>query len=1362
MSRFFISHAGKDYREARALRQWLIQQEPPLANEIFLDVERDGGIDIGNEWVDELRRAGYRAETIICLLSPTWERSPECRAEFRLATYLSRRILCARLEPYDERSITADWQRCDLFGDGPKEEIDVGDNGPPVSFALDGLRRLKDGIRGSGFEALSFPWPPKAEDNRLPYRGREHYDERDAGVFFGRDAAIIDSLQRVQDMRDAGGGYFVLRGPTGVGLTSFLRAGLLPRLRINDLHYVALDVVKCGHEVLTGEFGLAQAIFGLRQKLGLTGMDLGDIKEICQRQHDKLPGVLTECQRAAADTLPDDDRDDQMPTVVLPLDNAELLCTPEAGLEELVFRELLQLIGSDPAASATLIVVSAVHAHNYSLLLKPKALLADRDPVVVDLAPIQDNRFEAIIKGPMERSKESVNPFVIEATLTQRLLDDYSGGPAMLPLLSLCLRDLVVDYANDRRVTLDEYNGSESRIDQLLQREVDGAIAAGAGNRDTELAALNDAFIPWLVTVDDNGRPTGARARWTELPQRSQPAVNRLVERRLLFKATDDDGNTIVGLATNRLLSAWQDLASWTVKESSNLKNLRAIEQSYRDWRDGERDAGHLLSREKLRLAEPLERSPQYGGRLAPMRGFLATSRSARIASLRKWLAVVSVLAIVASTCAVVAVISTVDAHHQRNIARGQYMNALGTQLIAEAGNMLTGRRSDGDERALQQILASRTLTETPDYNALYAAATQLVSTSKIIDAPQFLHGTAVSRDGKYVASASFTYFPEIKTGRVRIWEAATGKLVGTPERDHPDNAWNVAFSPDGHTLVSGSSDRTLQRWDTATGQPTGAPMTGHTDQVYSVAYNNAGTRIVSAGQDGTIRQWDAQDGKQIGTPIDAKSGVVWTVAYSPDGSRIVSGGSDGTVRQWSADSGAPLGPTMTGHDANVWSVAYSRDGQRIVSGSQDTTIRQWQTADGAPILPVITGHRATISGVTYVADTHHIVAGSTDGIVRQWDGDSGRPIGPPLQGQTNAIMSVAVDYKGDQIVSGSSDNTIRIWRPNVLGLGGPVQSVAFSQDQSAIASATGPWVSMRDGSDGQMVGSPIQTGSPVTALALSDDGTRVVSGGADGAVRAWDSGGSPVGVPMNGHTGKVLSVAVNERGDRVVSGGTDGTVRVWKVATGREVAPTIRIPNGFQVQAVAFSPDGSLVASGSDDNLVRLWKADTGEFVREFQGNLGEVTSIAFNDDGTRLVAGGLDTMSHLFDTASGQQLQYFPGHHQTVGSVAIDPSGKHVASGSDDQSVRLWDASNGQMIGTPINGLAARIIKVAFSPDGKTFTVAAADGTVAKWPTEATEKDLCAKLTVNMSRSRWPEWVAPDVEWRELCKGLPERVEE
>ena len=275
--------------------------------------------------------------------------------------------------------------------------------------------------------------------------------------------------------------------------------------------------------------------------------------------------------------------------------------------------------------------------------------------------------------------------------------------------------------------------------------------------------------------------------------------MNRFVERRLLVKDVDDEGNTVVGLVTDRILRDWREMAGWVLAELPNLKSLRTLDQAYRDWDSSGRDTGHLLPRAKLTQAEPLERSSAlYGRRLAPMQRFLSASRGARIRSLRKSLAVVSVLTVVAVVCAIIAVVKTFDANHQRDVARAQYREALSTKLVAEAGNMLAGTRSDGDERAIQQILASRTLTDQRDDNALYAAATQLASTSKIIDAPEFLHGIAISRDGKYVASASFMNpWANVMSGRVRIWEADSGKPVGEPVRLHKDNAWSVAFSPD-------------------------------------------------------------------------------------------------------------------------------------------------------------------------------------------------------------------------------------------------------------------------------------------------------------------------------------------------------------------------------------------------------------------------------------------------------------------------------------------------------------------------------------------------------------------------------------
>ena len=75
----------------------------------------------------------------------------------------------------------------------------------------------------------------------------------------------------------------------------------------------------------------------------------------------------------------------------------------------------------------------------------------------------------------------------------------------------------------------------------------------------------------------------------------------------------------------------------------------------------------------------------------------------------------------------------------------------------------------------------------------------------------------------------------------MRVWDADTGQPVGQPLTGHTDAVCSVAFSPDGHRIVSGSADDTVRLWDADTGQPVGQPLTGHTDAVYSVAFSPDG-----------------------------------------------------------------------------------------------------------------------------------------------------------------------------------------------------------------------------------------------------------------------------------------------------------------------------------------------------------------------------------------------------------------------------------------------------------------------------------------------------------------------------------------
>jgi len=54
VSRIFLSHSSQDNRQAVALRQWLSEQRPELANEIFLDIAKGAGLQAGQRWKGNL------------------------------------------------------------------------------------------------------------------------------------------------------------------------------------------------------------------------------------------------------------------------------------------------------------------------------------------------------------------------------------------------------------------------------------------------------------------------------------------------------------------------------------------------------------------------------------------------------------------------------------------------------------------------------------------------------------------------------------------------------------------------------------------------------------------------------------------------------------------------------------------------------------------------------------------------------------------------------------------------------------------------------------------------------------------------------------------------------------------------------------------------------------------------------------------------------------------------------------------------------------------------------------------------------------------------------------------------------------
>jgi WD40 repeat protein len=161
----------------------------------------------------------------------------------------------------------------------------------------------------------------------------------------------------------------------------------------------------------------------------------------------------------------------------------------------------------------------------------------------------------------------------------------------------------------------------------------------------------------------------------------------------------------------------------------------------------------------------------------------------------------------------------------------------------------------------------------------------------------------------------------------INIWEVATGKLLQTLNEDPKGVARgltvvvegfrypladqgvpSVAFSPNGRTVLSGSSNRTLKLWDAATGKLL-RTLQGHesglTSGGTSVAFSSDGRLAISESDD-RLKLWDVRTGRLLRT-FGKPAGGVNSVVFSPDGHTVLSGGVDRTLKLWDTATGELL-----------------------------------------------------------------------------------------------------------------------------------------------------------------------------------------------------------------------------------------------------------------------------------------------------------------------------------------------------------------------------------------------------------------------------------------------------------------------
>jgi formylglycine-generating enzyme required for sulfatase activity len=622
MSRIFLSHSSKNNDSAVALRDWLLAQG---WDDVFLDTDPLRGIAAGERWERSLNQAALRCEAVLFLVSRAWLASDWCQKEFNLAHRLNKRLFGLLIEDLAvgdlPATLTGTWQLVPLASGRDhtmlRATLPGSHDEAHVTFSKEGLTRLRIGLERAGLDPRFFAWPPDNDPSRPPYRGLLPLEAADAGIFFGREAPTIEALDRIRGMKDgAPPRLLVLLGASGAGKSSFLRAGLLPRLVRDDRNYFTLPVVRPERAAINGEVGLLRALETAFTSQGAT-MSRADIREAIGGGAATLRPLLNTLAERARAAFAGDHAQAKAPTLVLAIDQGEELFVAESGEESAHLLVLLRDLLADDAPA--MLVLVTIRSDAYEPLQTAKALESVTQQTL-SLTPMPRGAYQAVIEGPAARLKHSDRALVIEPALTQALLSDIEDGAGRdaLPLLAFTLERLYLEYGGRGRLTLRDYDAL-GRIKGSIEAAAERAFRAADNDssiprdREARLALLRRGLIPWLAGIDPDTRSARRRvARISEIPPESLPLIRQLVEQRLI--ATDmahDTGELTIEPAHEALLRQWGLLQEWLKEDATSLGVMEGVRRATREWEENGRNAIWLTHKTgRLELAERLRDRP--------------------------------------------------------------------------------------------------------------------------------------------------------------------------------------------------------------------------------------------------------------------------------------------------------------------------------------------------------------------------------------------------------------------------------------------------------------------------------------------------------------------------------------------------------------------------------------------------------------------------------------------------------------------------------------------------------------------------------------------------------------------------------
>jgi hypothetical protein len=431
-----------------------------------------------------------------------------------------------------------------------------------------------------------------------PYAGLSSFQEGDAGKFFGRNREIAAMVTRIRDQP-----LMAVVGSSGVGKSSFVRAGLVPALKRSGETWESI-VIRPGRRPL-------DALASVIQPMVATAANLADEMEEQKKLVDTLrrePGHLGEMLRARAR------RDGRR--VLLFVDQFEELYTQVVDpAERATFTACLSAVADD--ATSPLRVVLSIRADFLDRVAEAPQFLAELTRGLFFLgAPSREGLREAIA-NPAEMAGFR---FELPATIDD-MLDHLETTPGALPLLQFAAARLWEMRDKARRLLTHQ--------SYMAMGGVAGALATHADRVINDIGPQKASLVRSLLLRLVTAERTRAIVPLAELRELSrevgevQRLVDQMVDARLLVVQTlDGTKGSTVEIVHESLVHGWAMLRRWLDENQDDVALVEQLRNAARQWATKGRDAGLLWRGESAEEAKRFR--IRYKGPLSDVeRGFL-------------------------------------------------------------------------------------------------------------------------------------------------------------------------------------------------------------------------------------------------------------------------------------------------------------------------------------------------------------------------------------------------------------------------------------------------------------------------------------------------------------------------------------------------------------------------------------------------------------------------------------------------------------------------------------------------------------------------------------------------------------------